>query len=341
MPKEYDPIESPDETTIFPYHDLTPPSPTDVYRARKRIDAHLPQTPLVRSETLSAEFNADVYLKREDTLPTGAFKVRGGMNLVSQLEDTFYDPGLIAASTGNHGQSVAYAGRTFDVPVTIVVPDEANPSKVTAMEQLGAEVRHHGEDFDDAREHAESLAATEGYRYVHSANEPDLIAGVGTAGLEVIEELPGIDYLFCPVGGGSSAAGYYLTVGEIAGATVIGAQSEQAPSMYHAWNEGHFESHDQMETFAEGIATRVPFALTVRILWDRLDDFRLVSEEELRRGVRDLFTEETVIAEGASVASLAAMRQLKDELEGKTIVLPISGRNLDTEKLLSILSTTQ
>nr|WP_269319674.1 pyridoxal-phosphate dependent enzyme [Halobellus rufus] len=159
-------------------------------------------------ETLSAELDADIYIKREDTLPTGAFKVRGGVTLVSQLDERFRDPGLIAASTGNHGQSIAYAGREFDVPVTIVVPEEANPSKVTAMERLGATVVFHGSDFDTAREHAEELAAEEGYRYVHSANEPALVAGVGTAGLEVVEDLPDIDYLVCPIGGGSSAAGY-------------------------------------------------------------------------------------------------------------------------------------
>jgi threonine dehydratase len=186
MPPTYEPVESPDETTIFPYHNLAPPTTADIYRARQIVSQHLPRTPLVRSDTLSAEFDADVYLKREDTLPTGAFKVRGGMTLVSRLDPEFHDPGLIAASTGNHGQSIAYAGRTFDVPVTIVVPEEANPSKVTAMERLGAEVLFHGARFDEAREHAESLAAEEGCRYVHSANEPTLVAGVGTAGLEII-----------------------------------------------------------------------------------------------------------------------------------------------------------
>lgn len=338
MTTEYEPIDSPDETTVFPYHDLTPPAVGEIYQARRRLDEHLPRTPLVRSEPLSVEFNADVYLKREDTLPTGAFKVRGGLNLVAQLEKSFYDPGLIAASTGNHGQSVAYAGQIFDVPVTIVVPADANPSKVSAMERLGAEVLSHGDDFDDAREHAETLGAEEGYRYIHSANEPDLIAGVGTAGLEIIEDLPEIDYVFCPIGGGSSAAGYCLTVGELGDATIIGAQSERAPAMYRAWDEGHLEAYDQMETFAEGIATRVPFALTVEILQNRLDDFHLVGEEALRQGVRDLFTQETLVAEGASAASLAVMRQLDDKLEGQTVTLPISGRNMETEQFMSILS---
>jgi threonine dehydratase len=337
---EYDPVESPDETTVFPYHELTPPTTTDVFRARKRVSQHLPKTPLIRSEALSAEFDADVYLKREDTLPTGAFKVRGGVNLLSTLDPEFHDPGVIAASTGNHGQSIAYAGRQFDVPVTIVVPEDANQAKVAAMERLGATVLFSGTDFDDARVHAEELASEEGYRYVHSANEPALVAGVGTAGLEIVEELPDIDYLFCPVGGGSSASGYCLTVGTLTDATVIGAQSEAAPAMYRAWANDHLEPQDRMETFAEGIATRVPFALTTRLLRDRLDDFQLVSEDAIRQGVGDLYSGERIPMEGACAASLAAMRQRADELSGATVVFPISGRNIELEKLETVVAAT-
>ena len=337
---KYDPVESPDETTLFPYHELTTPTTTDVFCAHNRISQHLTKTPLIRSEALSAEFDANVYLKREDTLPTGAFKVRGGINLLSTLAPDFHDPGIIAASTGNHGQSIAYGGRQFDVPVTIVVPEDANQDKVAAMERLDATVQFFGSDFDDAREHAEELASEHGYRYVHSANEPALIAGVGTAGLEVVEELPDIDYLFCPVGGGSSASGYSLTVGALTDATVIGAQSEAAPAMYQAWANDHLEPHDRMETFAEGIATRVPFALTTRILRDRLDDFDLVSEDAIRQGVGDLYKKERIPMEGACAASLAAMRQRKNELSGSTIVFPISGRNIGFERLEAIVAET-
>jgi threonine dehydratase len=333
----YEPVESPDETTVFPYHDLTPPDLADVYAARRVVDRHLPRTPLVRSDVLSAELDADVYLKREDTLPTGAFKLRGGVNLVSSLDETFRDPGLIAASTGNHGQSVAYAGQRFDVPVTIAVPEGANPAKVAAMERLGAEVVHHGTDFDAAREWAEEQAASEGYRYVHSANEPALVAGIGTAGLEVVESLPEVDYLFCPVGGGSSAAAYCLTVGDVADANVVGVQSEAAPAMHRAWETGSLDPHDRMETFAEGLATSVPFALTTRILRERLHDFLLVSDDDLRDGVATMFTEEHVVLEGACAASLAGARAMADEIAGSTVVLQVSGRNVDTEKLRDIV----
>jgi threonine dehydratase len=337
MTARYEPVESPDATTMFPYHDLEPPTLEDVYRARKVVSSHLPRTPLVRSDPLSEALDAEVYLKREDTLPTGAFKVRGGLNLVHDLDAKFSDPGLIAASTGNHGQSVAYAGREFDVPVTICVPEDANASKVAAMERLGARVVHHGSEFDEAREHAEELATTEGYRYVHSANEPRLIAGVATAGLEVVEDLPDVDALFCPVGGGSSASGYCLTVGELADAKVIGVQSGAADAAHRAWEKGHLEPGDRMETFAEGLATRTPFALTQRVLADRLDDFLLVGDEDLRAGVARMVRDEHLVIEGASAAALAGAFQRADDLAGRTVVLQVSGRNLDTAKLRAVL----
>jgi threonine dehydratase len=335
----YDPVESPDATTLFPYHDLRTPSLGEIYEARRIVADHLPRTPLVRSERLSAELDADVYLKREDTLPTGAFKVRGGLTLVSNLPEEFAERGLIAASTGNHGQSIAYAGARFDVPVVVAVPEGANPEKVDAMERLGARVVHRGETFDDAREWAEREAATEGYRYVHSANEPALVAGVGTAGLEVVEELPEVDYLFCPVGGGSSAAAYCLTVGALADADVIGVQSEGAPAMHRAWAEGTLDPHERMDTFAEGIATSVPFTLTTEILRDGLADFRLVSDERLRDAAESLLLGERIVTEGACAASLAGARDLADEIAGSTVVLQVSGRNVDSETLRTILGS--
>lgn len=337
MVAQYEPVDSPDETTVFPYHDLTPPTTADIYSARPIVSRYLPRTPLVRCEWLSAELDADVYLKREDTLPTGAFKVRGGVTLVSELNEEFRDVGLIAASTGNHGQSVAYAGREFDVPVVICVPEDANPGKVRAMERLGAQIEHHGNTFDDAREHAEKLATTDGYRYVHSANEPKLVAGVGTAGLEVVEDLPDIDLFFSPVGGGSSAAGYCLTVGALTDSEVIGVQSAAAPAMHRAWAEDTLDAHERMETSAEGLATSVPFAVTTELLRKRLDDFMLVEDSALWDGVRRMLEEDHVMMEGACATGVAAALEYGDEIAGKTVAFPVSGRNLSLDKLRSVL----
>ena len=336
----HEPVESPDETTVFDYHDLTPPTVADVYRARRVVAEYLPRTPLVRSDALSERFDADVYLKREDTLPTGAFKVRGGVTLAATLPEAFRETGLTAASTGNHGQSVAYAGRLLDVPVRIGVPEDANPDKVAAMERLGATVDRHGADYDEAREYVERLATEEGYRYVHSANEAKLVAGVATAGLEVVEDRPEVDYVFSPVGGGSSASGYCLTVGELADAAVVGVQSEAAPAAYEAWRDGHLEGHDRMGTAAEGLATRTPFALTQRVMDERLDDMLLVEEAEIAAWVRRLLAEEHLVAEGASAAAFAGLEAMADDVAGSTVVVPVTGRNVDLQKLLGVLEAT-
>ena len=183
------------------------PTLRDVYRARRQIRPYLAPTPLRHSPGLSRLLGAEVWVKHETMLPTSAFKVRGGVNLVSQLSQAEREAGLICASTGNHGQSIAYAGRLFGVPVIVGVPEGANPLKVAAMQGAGAEVVFHGPDFDAAREHVEGLAAERGLRYVHSGDEPLLIAGVGTHTLEIVEELPDVDVVIVPIGGGSGAAG--------------------------------------------------------------------------------------------------------------------------------------
>lgn len=337
----YKPVKSPDSTTIFPYHDLTPPKITDVYKAYGVVEKYLPRTPLVRSEFLSEELNANVYLKREDTLPTGAFKVRGGINLAHDLDEEFRDQGLIAASTGNHGQSIAYAGREFNIPVLVGVPKDANPKKVKAMEMLGAKVEKHGKNYDEAREWVEKKAAKKEYRYVHSANEPRLIAGVGTAGIEIMEELPNVDVLISPIGGGSGASGYCLTVGSATDAEVIGVQAKGADAFYRGWLEGHLRPKDSVNTFAEGIATRFPFALTMEILRDKLHDVVLVSDDNIWNAIYRLLIEDRILAEGAGATGVAVALKLKDKLAGKTIAIPITGRNLAFEKLRRLFEEKQ
>jgi threonine dehydratase len=341
MSQGYEPVESPDETTVFPYHDLTPPTPGDVVRVRDRVHQYLPKTPLVRDEWLSAELDAEVYLKREDTLPTGAFKVRGGIALVSDLDDEFRDHGLVAASTGNHGQSVAYAGREFDVPVTICVPEDANDAKVASMRAFGADIEFHGDTYDEARAYAERLATDHPYRYVHSANERQLVAGVGTAGLEVVDDCPDVDVLFAPVGGGTNAAGYCLTVGEMLGADVVGVQSSNAPAVYRAWDEGHLEPGDTMETTAEGLATSVPFSLTMDILRDGLSEFLLVDDDQIRETLRQMIVESRVLMEGACATPIAGALANPALVRDKTVVLPVTGRNLALSKLRGLVAESQ
>jgi len=311
------------------------PRPTfqDVLKAKAIIAPHLPRTPLYRYASLCQLLGCQVYVKHENHQPVGAFKVRGGVYLVSQLSEEERRRGVIAASTGNHGQSVAYAGRLFGVRAIIGVPEGANPGKVAAMRALGAEVRFHGADFDAAREYVERLAAEEGYRYIHSGDEPHLIAGVGTYALEILEDLPDVETIIVPVGGGSGAAGVCTVVKTLNPAVeVIAVQAAAAPAAYRSWRAKKLVE-DKMETFAEGLATRTAFALPQRILWEHLDDFVLVSEDELRQAIVLMLEQTHNLAEGAGAASLAAAVRLKARLAGRKVALVLSGGNLSVEKL--------
>jgi threonine dehydratase len=310
------------------------PTIEDVLAARRVIAPHLYRTPLIHAPALDRILGARVYVKCENTLPTGAFKVRGGINFVNHLTPDERRRGVITASTGNHGQSIAYAARLFGVPAIIGAPDGANPLKVAAMRALGAEVALHGRDFDESREWVERTAAAEGYRYVHSANEPLLIAGVGTLSLEVMEDLPDVDVIIAPIGAGSGACGHCITAKTLSSRVrVIGVQAEGAPPVYRSLKEGRMVSLDRMETFAEGIATRVPFALPVTILSRLLDEIVLVSDEDLRRAIVLLGEAARQTAEGAGAASTAAALRLGERLRGKTVVLILSGGNIPVEQL--------
>jgi len=313
------------------------PTLTDVLAARRRIRPHLAPTPLRRYPALDRITGTETWVKHENHLPTGAFKVRGGVNLVSQLDAATRARGLIAASTGNHGQSVAYAARLFGVSAIICAPARANPVKVTAMEDLGAEVILTGNDFDDAREHCEALAREHGYRYVHSGNEPDLIAGVGTHTFELLEEQPEIDVLVVPVGGGSGAAGACIVAKALNPKTrVVGVQSAQAPAAHDAWKARRLVEREN-RTIAEGLATRTTFELPQQILWDLLDDFVLVDDDELREATRLMIETTRTLVEAAGAAPLAAARRLN--LEGKRLALICSGGNISPAQLGELFST--
>jgi len=280
---------------------------------------------------------AAIFLKHEFHLPTGAFKVRGGVNLISQLSPQDRQAGVIAASTGNHGQSVAYAAKLFAVDAIICAPENANSAKVAAMKELGAEVKLVGADFDEARVACEELAAANGYRYIHSGNEPLLIAGVATHTLEILSEQPDIDVIIVPVGGGSGAAGACIVAKTVnPKIAVIGVQSERAPSAYLSWREG--KSVDAAtSTWAEGLATRTPFELPQRILRRLLDDFILVSDEAISESVRLLLDRSRILVEGAGASSLAAAIALKNRLAGQRVALILTGANISIPQLKAVL----
>jgi len=318
---------------------LMPVQFTDVLAARQRISSHLQTTPLYSYPILNTMVGAELWIKHENHQPVGAFKVRGGINLLSQLPDEQRERGVICASTGNHGQSIAYASRLFGVRAIIAVPKDANPAKVASMRNLGAEVVFQGKDFDEAREWVEEEAQSQGYRYIHSGNEPHLIAGVGTYALEMLEAQPLIDTIIVPIGGGSGAAGVCMVAKQLnPNIEVIGVQAEQAPAAYLSWKTGRMVE-DRMNTFAEGLATRTAFELPQSILRRYLDDFVLVSEDELRRAIVILLAHTRNLAEGAGAASLAAALKLRDRLAGRRVAIVLSGGNLSIDRLRRILAT--
>lgn len=317
---------------------MNAPSLRDLEDARARVYAHLRPTPLLRHPLLDDWLGCRVWVKHENHNPTGSFKLRGGLNLVAQLTPDERRRGVVSASTGNHGQSMAFACTVHGVPCHIVVPVGNNPEKNAAIRALGARVVEYGRDFDEARERVEALAPQEGWRYVHSANEPQLIAGVGTYALEILEEQPDVDYIFVPIGGGSGAAGCCIArTGLGARTKVIGVQAAGADAFARSWRGPARVDADRVATFAEGMATRTTYDLTFAILKAGLDEVVTLEEEALREGVRAALQFTHNLAEGAGAAPLAAARRLRPQLAGKTIVCVMSGGNIDAATLRTVL----
>lgn len=310
-----------------------------VEEAAAFIGAHLTPTPLVHCWPLSQMLGCQYHVKCENLQPVGAFKVRGGINLVGRMAPAERQRGVLSASTGNHGQSLAYAGRLFDAPVTIYGPERAsNPAKVAAMRALGATVRLVGRDFDEAREEVERQARRTGCRYVHSANEPLLIAGVGTMGLEIFADLPDAEVLIVPVGGGSGICGIALVARHLnPHVEIIGVQSASAPACHRAWQQRQLDVEAPMTTRHEGLATRVPFAMTAHLMWELVDRFELVTDAEIDAAMGLLAWEAKLIAEGAGAASLAAALKIRASLAGKKVVGILSGGNAPAAHLAQIL----
>ncbi len=319
---------------------MTQPMPTlhDIMAARPHVYRYLRPTPLHPYAGLSHLVGANVWVKHENHQPIGAFKVRGGLNLAASLTEAERQAGLFTASTGNHGQSIAFAAKVHGIKATIAVPEGANPGKVAAMRGLGADVVTHGTDFDTAREWVMGEAETHHGRFVGPTEEV-LICGVGTYALEIIEDLPDVETIIVPVGAGSGACGVGIVAKSInPNIEVIGVQSAQAPAMQLSWQAGKLVT-SEMNTFAEGVATRVPFENTQRIMRKYLDDFVLVDDADIKKAIILLLEHTHNLAEGAGAASLAASLQLKDRLAGKKVVLVMSGGNLSLEKLQGLLTT--
>lgn len=313
------------------------PTFRDVLAAQKRIKPYLKPTPLLSYPAINEFVGTEVHIKHENCQPVGAFKVRGGVNLISQLSDEERERGVIVASTGNHGQSIAYASRIFGVRATVVIPEKSNPGKVAAMKAMGAEIVFNGATFDEARIHCEQLTKKHGYRYVHSGDEPHLIAGVATEALEMLQEAPEIETIIVPVGGGSGAAGTCIAAKSInPEIEVIAVQSEASPAAYDSWKLGSLVERPN-RTLVEGLSTGSAFELPQRIMREHLDDFILVSEEDIMRAMVWMIERAHTLAEGAGAAPLSAAYKIRKRLKNKKVGLICSGGNLSLEKLRKAL----
>ena len=313
------------------------PTIADVYRAKHLLEGQLQATPLVNNVTMSRELGFEAYLKLENLQPIGAFKVRGGINLCASLSDEERANGIVGASTGNHGQSLAYGAKLCHTRCVIAMPEEANPLKVESMRALGAEVEFHGANFEEARTWAEEFARGNRMRYVHHVNSPELIAGVATMSLEIIEALPDVDVIITPIGGGSGAIGHLIVAKALRpNVQVIGVQAAGARAVYNSWRERTLQK-GTINTAAEGLATGHAYYTPVRKFIEEMDDMLLVSEDEMRAAILLLARTAHVVAEESGAAATAAAVQMGERLREKRVAIVVSGGNIPLDHLRRVL----
>lgn len=310
-----------------------PPAIRDVMAARQVVARFMAPTPLHRYTALDELTGARIWVKHENHTPIGAFKLRGGLVFMEALSRAGAVTGVITASTGNHGQSIAYAARVFGLRAVIVVPEGANALKVDAIRDLEAEVVFHGRNFDEAKHHGRALAAQRGYHFISSGDEPDLIAGVATATWEILEQQSDLDYLFVPLGGGSGAAGACIVAHALQPTLrVVAVQSRQAPAACLTWRARTWQSALN-QTLAEGLATAEPFMLPQTILWQHLHDFCLVDDEDILQAVAHYFLRARLLPEPAGACALAGAIQMRGQIAGKNCALIMSGSNISVAQL--------
>jgi threonine dehydratase len=313
----------------------------DVKAARERLRPHLAETPLRSYELLDEAVGGGirVLVKHENFQPTGAFKVRNGLSALTALPLDERRRGVVAATRGNHGLGLAWAGARLETPVTVCVPLGNNPEKNAAVRALGARLVEEGRDYDDSLAAAQRFSRESGLHMVHSTNDATVVAGAGTIALELLEQAPELDALVFSVGGGSQAVGG-LTVARALrpGLPVYGVQAAGASAIHDSWHAGRPLSKPSAETFADGLATRSTYALTFEALREGLAGFVTASEAEIAEAVRLAHRATHTLVEGAGAAGLAGLLKLRDALAGKTVGVVFSGANIDRETLRRVLA---
>lgn len=312
----------------------------DALAARERLRPYLQPTPLRSYEPLDAEIGAGirVLVKHENHQPTNAFKIRNALSALTLLSAEQRRRGVVAATRGNHGQGVALAGRLLGVPVTVCVPVGNNPEKNLAIRGFGAELVEQGRDYDESVEVAKALVRDRGLHLVHSTNDPGIIAGAATIGLEILEQAPEVEAIVVSVGGGSQAVGTLVAAsGTRPDLEVFGVQAAGAPAQYEGWRARRPLVLERADTFADGLATRGCYELTAAALRAGLADFVLATEGQLADAVRLVLRTTHNLAEGAGAASFAGLRLLRDRLAGRTVAVVLSGSNIDEATLRRVV----
>jgi threonine dehydratase len=321
---------------MLQHSSVQPPTIDDVRAAAQRIRGAVIRTPMMISRTLSEVIGAEVWLKFENLQFTAAYKERGALNKLLQLTEEERARGVIAASAGNHAQAVAYHAKRLGIPAVIVMPEPTPTVKVTQTAGHGAKVVLYGRIVDDAFAKARELALENGYVFVHAFDDPQVIAGAATVGLEMLEDAPGLDAITVPIGGGGLMSGVAIAAHALKpGIEMIGVEAELYPSMKCAIEGCNLPLGG--DTLAEGIAVKQPGELTSRILREHASDVMLVSERDLERAVAMLVGIEKTVVEGAGSAGLAAMLSDPDRFKGKKVGTILCGGNIDTHLLANVL----
>lgn len=308
----------------------------DIRKAAKAINGAILRTPFNKSVTLSKMAGCELFIKFENLQFTAAFKERGALNKLLSLTDSQKSGGVIAMSAGNHAQGVAYHAQRLGIPAVIVMPRNTPFVKVRQTEQFGAKVELYGEKFDDTAEFTYNLSKEKGYTFIHPFDDPDVIAGQGTVGLEMLEDQPDLDALVVPVGGGGLISGIAIAAKSInPDIKIIGVQTERFPSLYRALHDQEFVSKGN--SLAEGIAVKTIGKLPLAISRKLVDDVVLVTEESLEQAVSLYLNIEKTVAEGAGAAGLAAVLSYPEKFKGLKVGTVISGGNIDPRLLASLL----
>ncbi len=310
----------------------------DIQEARNRLKNIAYKTGLVHNTTFSEMTGNYVYLKTENLQKTGSFKVRGAFNKISHLPEEQRQYGVIASSAGNHAQGVAMAATAYGIKSTIVMPKHAPLSKIAATKNYGAKVVLHGEVFDEAYEKAKELQEQTGAIFVHAFDDREIIAGQGTIGLEILEDLPDTDIIVVPIGGGGLISGIAIAAKNIKPTVkIVGVQTKNLPSMAKAISQNRITKVEGPPTIADGIAVKSPGQLTFKIVQQYVDDIVTVDEDEIANAILLLLERAKVVSEGAGAASVAALLNRMDNVRDKKIVALISGGNIDVNMLSRII----